>query len=156
MPELERRLPAQLSGGQQQRVALARALATRSPLLLLDEPLSNLDEKLRTELRHDLRGLFSRVGAGVLLITHDQREALALAHRVAREQHLARVHADRKAKVHALHQDMVRFSGHHPSLGANCPTQRHREADTRKIEVRHVMSSDAQNDGRFVSRAMFS
>lgn len=83
LPELERRFPAQLSGGQQQRVALARALATRSPLLLLDEPLSNLDEKLRTELRQDLRGLFSSVGAGVLLVTHDQREALALAHRVA-------------------------------------------------------------------------
>lgn len=78
-----RRLPAQLSGGQQQRVALARALATRSPLLLLDEPLSNLDEKLRSELRHDLRGLFGQLGAGVLLVTHDQREALALAHRVA-------------------------------------------------------------------------
>ena len=83
LPELEQRLPAQLSGGQQQRVALARALATRSPLLLLDEPLSNLDEKLRTELRHDLRGLFGQLGAGVLLVTHDQREALALAHRVA-------------------------------------------------------------------------
>ncbi|WP_240319269.1 ABC transporter ATP-binding protein [Deinococcus wulumuqiensis] len=83
LPELEQRLPAQLSGGQQQRVALARALATRSPLLLLDEPLSNLDEKLRTELRHDLRGLFGQLGAGVLLVTHDQREARALAHRVA-------------------------------------------------------------------------
>ncbi|MDO4246905.1 MAG: ABC transporter ATP-binding protein [Deinococcus sp.] len=83
LPELEKRLPAQLSGGQQQRAALARALATRSPLLLLDEPLSNLDEKLRTELRQDLRGLFANVGAGVLLVTHDQREALALAHRVA-------------------------------------------------------------------------
>ena len=83
LSEHERRLPAQLSGGQQQRVALARALATRSPLLLLDEPLSNLDEKLRSELRHDLRGLFGQLGAGVLLVTHDQREALALAHRVA-------------------------------------------------------------------------
>ena len=83
LSELEQRLPAQLSGGQQQRVALARALATRSPLLLLDEPLSNLDEKLRSELRHDLRGLFGQLGAGVLLVTHDQREALALAHRVA-------------------------------------------------------------------------
>lgn len=83
LPELTARFPAQLSGGQQQRVALARALATRSPLLLLDEPLSNLDEKLRGELRHDLRTLFGQVGAGVLLVTHDQREALALADRVA-------------------------------------------------------------------------
>ncbi|KEF33495.1 ABC transporter ATP-binding protein [Deinococcus sp. RL] len=77
------RKPAQLSGGQAQRVALARAVATHSPLLLLDEPLSNLDEQLRARLRSDLRGLFGRVGAGVLLVTHDQREALALAARVA-------------------------------------------------------------------------
>ena len=83
LPELEGRKPAQLSGGQAQRVALARALATGSPLLLLDEPLSNLDERLRAELRNDLRDLFTRVGAGVLLVTHDQREALALAGRVA-------------------------------------------------------------------------
>lgn len=83
LSDLAGRLPAQLSGGQQQRVALARALATGSPLLLLDEPLSNLDEKLRGELRSELRALFARVGAGVLLVTHDQREALALAGRVA-------------------------------------------------------------------------
>ncbi len=83
LEELASRKPAQLSGGQQQRVALARALATRSPLLLLDEPLSNLDEKLRGELRADLRALFAQIGAGVLIVTHDQREALALADRVA-------------------------------------------------------------------------
>ena len=83
LEELAGRFPAQLSGGQQQRVALARALATHSPLLLLDEPLSNLDEKLRAELRSELRALFGRVGAGVLIVTHDQREALALADRVA-------------------------------------------------------------------------
>lgn len=81
--DLEKRQPAQLSGGQQQRVALARALATSSPLLLLDEPLSNLDERLRADLRSDLSGLFKKVGAGVLIVTHDQREALALADRVA-------------------------------------------------------------------------
>ncbi|WP_229723571.1 ABC transporter ATP-binding protein [Deinococcus aerolatus] len=83
LTELAARTPGQLSGGQAQRVALARALATNSPLLLLDEPLSNLDERLRAELRNDLRDLFRRVGAGVLLVTHDQREALALAGQVA-------------------------------------------------------------------------
>jgi len=73
----------ELSGGQQQRVALARALASAPELLLLDEPLSNLDEQLRATLRRELRVLFTRTGAGVLLVTHDQREALALADRVA-------------------------------------------------------------------------
>lgn len=83
LPGLEARRPAGLSGGQAQRVALARALATGAPLLLLDEPMSNLDERLRAELRAGLRSLFARVGAGVLLVTHDQREARALAGRVA-------------------------------------------------------------------------
>ncbi|MFC3833924.1 MULTISPECIES: ABC transporter ATP-binding protein [Deinococcus] len=80
---LASRRVTQLSGGQQQRVALARALATGAGLLLLDEPLSNLDEQRREELRSELRALFARVGAGVLLVTHDQREALALSDRVA-------------------------------------------------------------------------
>ncbi|AWN22702.1 ABC transporter ATP-binding protein [Deinococcus irradiatisoli] len=80
---LERRRTSELSGGQQQRVALARALAPGPPLLLLDEPLSNLDEQLRARLREDLRSLFGRLGTAVVIVTHDQREALALADRVA-------------------------------------------------------------------------
>lgn len=80
---LEQRKPHELSGGQQQRVALARALATESPLLLLDEPLSHLDEQLRAELRQDLSQLFKQLGVGVLIVTHDQREALALADHIA-------------------------------------------------------------------------
>nr|WP_225430066.1 ABC transporter ATP-binding protein [Deinococcus detaillensis] len=81
--ELEGRRIGELSGGQQQRVALARALAPRPPLLLLDEPLSNLDEQLRGQLRQDLRTLFENLSTAVLIVTHDQREALALANRVA-------------------------------------------------------------------------
>lgn len=73
----------ELSGGQQQRVALARALAPRPPLLLLDEPLSNLDEQLRSQLRQNLRTLFESLSTAVLIVTHDQREALALADRLA-------------------------------------------------------------------------
>ena len=80
---LEARRIHELSGGQQQRVALARALAPGPALLLLDEPLSNLDEQLRTSLRQDLGRLFAETQAGVLLVTHDQREALSLAGRVA-------------------------------------------------------------------------
>ena len=79
---LEKRRIHELSGGQQQRVALARALAPGPALLLLDEPLSNLDEQLRTSLRRDLGRLFTETQAGVLLVTHDQREALSLAGRV--------------------------------------------------------------------------
>ena len=80
---LEYRRVHELSGGQQQRVALARALAPRPALLLLDEPLSNLDEQLRASLRLELKAVFAEQGAGVLLVTHDQREARVLADRVA-------------------------------------------------------------------------
>ena len=77
------RLPRQLSGGQQQRVALARALVFDPALLLLDEPLSALDKKLRAELQEELRALHRRVGRTFVNVTHDQEEALALSDRVA-------------------------------------------------------------------------
>ncbi|MGA7792605.1 MAG: ABC transporter ATP-binding protein [Candidatus Acidiferrales bacterium] len=77
------RLPRQLSGGQQQRVALARAIAIRPRLLLLDEPLSNLDAKLRDELRDEIRRVQRATGITTVFVTHDQVEALALADRMA-------------------------------------------------------------------------
>jgi iron(III) transport system ATP-binding protein len=73
----------QLSGGQQQRVALARALVTRPRCLLLDEPLSNLDAKLRQELRGEIRRLCKESGLTTIYVTHDQKEALSLADRIA-------------------------------------------------------------------------
>ena len=72
----------ELSGGEQQRVALARALAPRPPLLLLDEPFSNLDPALRTRMRNELRQIVKRAGATAILVTHDQEEALSLADRM--------------------------------------------------------------------------
>ncbi|MFT5586151.1 MAG: iron(III) transport system ATP-binding protein [Cognaticolwellia sp.] len=80
---LEERYPHQLSGGQQQRVALARALVAEPQVLLLDEPLSNLDAKLREELRDEIRALVKRIGVTVIVVTHDQEEALSLSDRVA-------------------------------------------------------------------------
>ncbi|MFA6093614.1 MAG: ABC transporter ATP-binding protein [Elusimicrobiota bacterium] len=79
----ERRMPAKLSGGQQQRVALARALVNRPELLLLDEPMAALDEKLREDMREELKSLQHRLGVSFLYVTHDQEEALELADRVA-------------------------------------------------------------------------
>ncbi len=79
--ERERR-PRELSGGQQQRVALARALVIQPKLLLLDEPLANLDRQLREQMRHELKELQRATGVTTLLVTHDQEEALSLADRV--------------------------------------------------------------------------
>ncbi|MFL6799165.1 MAG: ABC transporter ATP-binding protein [Xanthobacteraceae bacterium] len=81
--ELANRYSNQLSGGQQQRVALARALAIRPRLLLLDEPLSNLDAKLRDDMREEIRRIQRQVGITAVFVTHDQSEAFALADRVA-------------------------------------------------------------------------
>jgi len=80
---LEHRYPHQLSGGQQQRVALARALAPQPQLILLDEPLSNLDLQVRLHLRQELREILKRAGTTAILVTHDQEEALSISDRIA-------------------------------------------------------------------------
>jgi iron(III) transport system ATP-binding protein len=79
---LGERYPHQLSGGQQQRVAIARALVYNPPVILLDEPLSNLDAKLREEARAFLRELIVRLGLSALMVTHDQAEAMAISDRI--------------------------------------------------------------------------
>lgn len=79
---LAERLPGQLSGGQQQRVAIARAIVIEPPLVLMDEPLSNLDAKLRIEMRHEIRRLHATLGLTTIYVTHDQDEALSLSDRI--------------------------------------------------------------------------
>ncbi|PJI40961.1 ABC transporter ATP-binding protein [Ferrovibrio sp.] len=82
LPQIADRYPWELSGGQQQRVALARAIAADPALLLLDEPLSALDAKVRAELREEIRDLQRRLGIPTVMVTHDQEEALTLADRI--------------------------------------------------------------------------
>ena len=80
---LERRAPSQLSGGQQQRVALARALVISPQILLMDEPLSNLDAKLRVSMREEIRRIQKELGITTIYVTHDQEEAMAVSDRIA-------------------------------------------------------------------------
>jgi iron(III) transport system ATP-binding protein len=83
MKGLEKRLPSELSGGQQQRVALARALVAKPSLMLLDEPLTNLDANLREEMRFEIKELQQKLNITVLYVTHDQEIALAISDRLA-------------------------------------------------------------------------
>ncbi|MGI9372388.1 MAG: putative 2-aminoethylphosphonate ABC transporter ATP-binding protein [Hyphomicrobiales bacterium] len=82
LPDQGAKYPAQLSGGQQQRIALARAIATNPGLLLLDEPLSALDAKVRVRLRHEIKELQRKLGVTTIMVTHDQEEALSMADRI--------------------------------------------------------------------------
>jgi iron(III) transport system ATP-binding protein len=83
IPELTRQYPGQMSGGQQQRVALARALVAGSDLVLFDEPLSNVDARVREQLRFELATMQRELGFAAIYVTHDQSEAMGLAHRIA-------------------------------------------------------------------------
>ncbi|MBO8160162.1 MAG: ABC transporter ATP-binding protein [Thermosipho sp. (in: Bacteria)] len=80
--ELLKRFPSQLSGGQRQRVALARALAVKPKIFLMDEPLSNLDAKLRVKMRTELKAIHHKTGATTIFVTHDQSEAMSMADRI--------------------------------------------------------------------------
>jgi putative spermidine/putrescine transport system ATP-binding protein len=83
LPGFEKRYPAQLSGGQQQRIALARALVVEPQVLLLDEPLSSLDARLRVNLREEIKAIQRQLGITTVFVTHDQEEALAVSDRIA-------------------------------------------------------------------------
>ncbi len=102
MERYAQRKPAQLSGGQQQRVALARSLIKRPKLLLLDEPMSALDRKIRRSTQIQLKQIIERVGVTCVLVTHDQEEAMAMAHRMAvmTEGRLVQVGAAREIYEH--------------------------------------------------------
>jgi ABC-type Fe3+/spermidine/putrescine transport system ATPase subunit len=100
----ENRRPAELSGGQQQRVALARALATKPEVVLLDEPLSALDAKLRQELRFELKEILKAARSTTIVVTHDQEEALSLAEHIAVMQHGRVIQQGTPAEIYAAPQ----------------------------------------------------
>ena len=101
LPEQGAKYPAQLSGGQQQRVALARALASSPSLLLLDEPLSALDARVRVRLRDEIKTLQRRLGITTIMVTHDQEEALAMADRIVVMNHGRVEQVGRPAEIYA-------------------------------------------------------
>jgi putative spermidine/putrescine transport system ATP-binding protein len=109
----EHKLPGQLSGGQQQRVAIARAIVIEPPLVLMDEPLSNLDAKLRLEMRAEIRRIHNELGATTIYVTHDQDEALSLADRIVvlRDGVIRQVGTPKELYEQPAHLDVADFMG---------------------------------------------
>ncbi len=109
----EDKLPGQLSGGQQQRVAIARAIVVEPPLVLMDEPLSNLDAKLRLEMRAEIRRIHGALGGTTIYVTHDQEEALSLADRIVvmREGRVRQIGSPRDLYARPNHLDVAEFMG---------------------------------------------
>jgi putative spermidine/putrescine transport system ATP-binding protein len=112
------KLPGQLSGGQQQRVAIARAIVIEPPLVLMDEPLSNLDAKLRLEMRAEIRRIHNQLGATTVYVTHDQDEALSLADRVVvlRDGEIRQVGKPSDLYERPNHLDVAEFMGYRNRL----------------------------------------
>jgi putative spermidine/putrescine transport system ATP-binding protein len=114
------KLPGQLSGGQQQRVAIARAIVIEPPLVLMDEPLSNLDAKLRLEMRAEIRRIHDLIGSATIYVTHDQEEALSLADRIVvmRDGMVRQVGTPTELYARPAHADVAEFMGYRNVLPA--------------------------------------
>ena len=108
------KLPGQLSGGQQQRVAIARAIVVEPPLVLMDEPLSNLDAKLRLEMRAEIRRIHTTLGCSTIYVTHDQDEALSLADRIVvlRDGRTRQIGTPEDLYARPQHPDVAEFMGY--------------------------------------------
>jgi len=108
------KLPGQLSGGQQQRVAIARAIVVEPPLVLMDEPLSNLDAKLRLEMRAEIRRIHLLLGCSTIYVTHDQDEALSLADRIVvlRDGRVRQIGTPEALYARPEHPDVAEFMGY--------------------------------------------
>ena len=114
------KLPGQLSGGQQQRVAIARAIVIEPPLVLMDEPLSNLDAKLRLEMRAEIRRIHELIGSATIYVTHDQEEALSLADRIVvmRAGEVRQVGTPEDLYKRPAHADVAEFMGYRNQIRA--------------------------------------
>ena len=145
------RKPNQLSGGQQQRVALARALAIRPRVLLLDEPLSNLDAKLRLEMRAEIRRIVDESGITTIYVTHDQKEALSLADQmvVMRDGKVVQVGGPREMYDRPNSRFTAEFLGETNFISGQITSASDdlREVDTPAGTLRALQAADAPQDG---------
>jgi len=132
------KLPGQLSGGQQQRVAIARAIVIEPPLVLMDEPLSNLDAKLRLEMRAEIRRIHNQLGATTIYVTHDQDEALSLADRIVvlRDGMIRQVGSPRDLYESPDHLDVAEFMGYRNRIAGKVVAREGRRVTVEVGDVR--------------------
>lgn len=137
LPDQGAKYPAQLSGGQQQRVALARALATSPSLLLLDEPLSALDARVRVRLRDEIKDLQRRLGVTTIMVTHDQEEAMAMADRIVVMNHgvIEQVGTPIEIYTRPATAFVADFVGHMTFLDARVSDAGHAEAGSLRLNT---------------------
>ena len=136
-PLLERK-PGQLSGGQRQRVAMGRAIIRQPQVFLMDEPLSNLDAKLRVQMRADIAELQGRLGVTTVYVTHDQAEAMTLGHRVAvlRDAKLQQCDTPRALFDHPVNTFVAGFVGSPAMNLCRVPLERRRQRRVRRAAAR--------------------
>ena len=134
----EAKLPGQLSGGQQQRVAIARAVVVEPPLVLMDEPLSNLDAKLRLEMRAEIKRIHTSLGGTTIYVTHDQEEALSLADRIVllRDGAIRQVGTPEELFARPDHLDVAEFMGFRNRIAGRVAS---REGDQVVVAVEDAM-----------------
>lgn len=137
LPDQGAKYPSQLSGGQQQRVALARALATSPSLLLLDEPLSALDARVRVRLRDEIKDLQRRLGVTTIMVTHDQEEAMAMADRIVVMNHgvIEQVGTPIEIYTRPATAFVADFVGHMTFLDARVLDAGHAEVGSLKLDI---------------------
>jgi iron(III) transport system ATP-binding protein len=149
---LNNRSPAQLSGGQQQRVSLARSLIMEPKVLLLDEPLSNLDAKMRVSTRLEIRKLQQRIGITSIYVTHDQEEAMALSDRVVimRYGQIQQIGTPQEIYTHPVNYFVADFIGKANFLGGrvvNIMSQNEIEVDIKGVKYKVYMSKNTFSEG---------
>jgi putative spermidine/putrescine transport system ATP-binding protein len=137
----EEKLPGQLSGGQQQRVAIARAIVVEPPLVLMDEPLSNLDARLRLEMRAEIRRIHRELGRATIYVTHDQDEALSMADRIVvmKDGKVRQIGAPIEIYAQPADLDVARFMGYRNELA---------------VAVEHAQGKDVMLSGGLRGTAM--
>lgn len=150
------KLPGQISGGQQQRVAIARAIVVEPPLVLMDEPLSNLDAKLRLEMRAEIRRIHNMIGCSTIYVTHDQDEALSLADRIVvlRDGEVRQVGTPQELYARPAHADVAEFMGYRNLLKAEAESEENGRLSMRVGTARIAGCAVEAESGRDVIAAL--